>query len=187
MGDMTALSLVRSWLRLETDQTGDNDLIDTFIDGVEKKFKTISGRALVSASFTEVVNGKNTASVGLINTPITAVASVTVGGVTIPSASTATDFGYQFSETRVYILNANRGFTTGNRNISIVYTGGYSGAAMPNDLREAALVQVIYEYKKRDRIGESDQNLGDGQTIKLSTDELLPQVKETVMRYRKIT
>jgi hypothetical protein len=80
--------------------------------------------------------------------------------------------------------------------IQIVYRGGYCAAgvtpgegefALPDDLREAAIEQCSFIFKRRDDIGLSSNSFQGGGINVFSSMDLLPMVKETLDSYRRLS
>jgi len=78
--------------------------------------------------------------------------------------------------------------------IQIVYRGGYCSAgvtpgtgetALPADLREAAILQAAFLFKRKDDIGLSAVSFDGGSISKFSALDLLPLVKDILSNYIK--
>lgn len=78
--------------------------------------------------------------------------------------------------------------------IQVVYRGGYCAAgvtpadgefALPNDLREAAIEQCCFIWKRRDDIGLQSVGFDGGDISKFGPMKLLPIVEQTLKDYRK--
>jgi len=73
------------------------------------------------------------------------------------------------------------------KQVSIRYTGGYSGTgnslAVPNDLKMACTLQSAYLFKRRKDIGINQMSTPDGSIGTFLTGEFLPQVQKIVDRY----
>jgi len=78
--------------------------------------------------------------------------------------------------------------------IQAVYRGGYCSAGqtqgegeyyLPGDLREAAIEQASFIFKRRDDIGLSGVGFQGGSISKFSAMDLLPMVKEVLTNYRR--
>jgi hypothetical protein len=180
--NFTSAALVKG--RLGISVATDDTQIELLIDGIVAKFKEFTGRGLYTAAYTEVLDGRNTSEITVKNPPITAITSVTVGGEAYSVAATSTAAGYQFSDQQVYLLNVVRGFRRGKRNVTIVYTGGYT--TIPQDLKEAALQQACFEYKRRRHEGENSMNLGNGEQLVYEPADFLPAVKTVLMRHMRM-
>jgi hypothetical protein len=80
--------------------------------------------------------------------------------------------------------------------VQIVYRGGYCAAgvtpstgehALPADLREAAIEQVSFIFKRRDDIGLSSNSFQGGSINVFSSMDLLPMVKQILDSYRRLS
>lgn len=78
--------------------------------------------------------------------------------------------------------------------IEVIYRGGYCAAghapgdgetAMPADLREAAIEQATFVFKRRDDIGLAGVGFEGGSMSKFSAMDLLPMVKRVLDNYRR--
>jgi len=78
--------------------------------------------------------------------------------------------------------------------IKVVYRGGFCPAgetpaagefAMPADLREAAIMQSSFIYKRKNDLGLSSVSFQGGSVSKFADIELLPLVKSTLNKYRR--
>lgn len=76
--------------------------------------------------------------------------------------------------------------------IQVIYKGGYCAAgvtagagetALPDELREAAIEQATFFFKRRDDLGLSSVSCQGGAIQKFSAMDLLPIVKNTLDRY----
>ncbi len=69
--------------------------------------------------------------------------------------------------------------------IKVVYTGGYEEdedgvLAVPDDLKHACLMQVAFEFKRREDIGLSGVSMPGGSVSTYQPADLLPEVKNTI-------
>jgi hypothetical protein len=80
--------------------------------------------------------------------------------------------------------------------IQVIYRGGYAAAgvtpgtgqtALPDDLREAAIEQCSFIFKRRDDIGLSSNSFQGGSINVFASMDLLPLVKQTLDCYRRLT
>ena len=81
---------------------------------------------------------------------------------------------------------------TDPKEIVIVWTGGYAASAdnecldVPYDMKEAALRQSAYNFRRRKDIGISSISMPDGSISKNPIDAfLLPEVKDLLRNYRR--
>lgn len=116
----------------ELGQTAPADL-DKIITGVSAAMQSYASRNFVSQAYAVTLDGAGSDRVSLPNTPITAVASVSIDGVSVPPAPTVTSSGFVFSDTQV-LLRGYR-FCRGVQNAAIAYTAGF--ATIPADIVRA--------------------------------------------------
>ncbi|RKY12658.1 MAG: hypothetical protein DRP65_00435 [Planctomycetota bacterium] len=78
--------------------------------------------------------------------------------------------------------------------IQVIYRGGYCAAglspgpgetAMPADLREAAIEQATFIFKRKDDIGLAGVGFEGGSISKFSAIKLLPMVEQILKKYRR--
>jgi len=78
--------------------------------------------------------------------------------------------------------------------IQVIYRGGYCSAgqtpgageyAMPDDLREAAIEQGTFLFKRKDDIGLAGVSAEGGSISKFTAIKLLPLVEQVLKKYRK--
>lgn len=75
----------------------------------------------------------------------------------------------------------------GNRTVRVVYTGGLATATadVPDDLRMAAIKQVISAYKRRDDIGLQSKS-ADSQSVTIFDTDLIIKPVKTVLDYYRV-
>lgn len=78
-------------------------------------------------------------------------------------------------------------FRKGNRNIRVVYDGGYAEDLIPKALRNKLLKQVSYEFRRRSDPGLSAVAYPDGTVQKFAIGEWLPDVEAELNRRRRIS
>jgi hypothetical protein len=80
--------------------------------------------------------------------------------------------------------------------VQLVYRGGYCAAGvtpstgefeLPADLREAAIEQVSFLFKRRDDIGVSSNSFQGGSINVFASMDLLPMVKQVLESYRRLS
>jgi len=78
--------------------------------------------------------------------------------------------------------------------IQVIYRGGYCAAgqtpgtgeaAMPADLREAAILQTTFVFKRKDDIGLTGVSFDGGSISKSAPIKLLPMVEQILKKYRR--
>src|SRR6267378_7819244 len=138
-GDFTNLADVKAWL-----QTGQNPfpatddaLIQRLITAATQFIQSWLNRQIAVADWLEVRDGTGGQLLVLANSPVTAVLSLSIDGLTIPPAPADGGFaaGYTFTPTELAL----RGyvFTRRSQNVIVTYTAGYP--TTPPDLAQAAI------------------------------------------------
>jgi hypothetical protein len=100
-----------------------SDTLQLLITAVSQQIQSWTARKFISQSYSTVLSGRGGCRLYLRNTPISAVASLSVNGLAISAAASWGQFGYIFDETTVSL--AGYEFCRGVGNISISYTAGY--------------------------------------------------------------
>src|SRR5439155_5656588 len=118
----------------------------------------------------------------LANSPVSAILSLSIDGLSIPPAPSDGGFaaGYSFTPTELAL----RGyvFTRRPQNVIVTYTAGY--ATTPPDIAQAAIELVSQRYRERSRIGEVSKALGGGETVSFSQKDMSEDVKTALLPYR---
>ncbi len=170
----TTLDAVKSWLNMNVADF--DDTLTRLIGAVTVAMQTYMNRDILSASYTDNIDGVGGSFVILGNYPITAVSSVTVGVQAITA--------YTFSGAGVY-LDPGWSFTRGRNNVHIAYTAGF--ASVPADLEQACIETVAMRWRERDRIGFVSKSLGTvGETISFDLKDFNSQTKTLMNNYRKV-
>jgi len=188
--------------RLGLSDTDHDSVINQIITGVEGVFNSHCSRKLLlnSAAVTEYYTGQGP-YLQVNRYPITAITSIKIG------------YDYDFDSATALTLNTDyrlinggaKGIIYRSNNIDwpdtpdcvqLIYTGGYCSAgqtagdgefAMPADLREAAIEQACFIFKRRDDIGLSGVGFQGGSISKFSAMNLLPMVEDILKDYRKLS
>ena len=137
--DLTTLTNALTWLGCPSDDA--YGTLQRIITAVSTAIQNMLGRQIMSASYTEVFDGRGRSRIMMSNYPITAVASVTIGElatISVPARTSAVP-GYTFSDKFVYV-DCPYLFDPGKRNVSIAYTAGY--ATIPFDLEQGCLIWI---------------------------------------------
>jgi hypothetical protein len=179
VADLTTIANVKSWLGVSS--AADDTLLTRLVSGVSAWIQEWLGRTIASSSYTEKLNGNGKAVLAFLNYPVTAVASVTVDGVSIPARTSVAGSGYSFDSEFLYLDGY--AFNSGRQNVVIQYTAGY--ASTPADLEQAAIELIALRYKDRDRIGVSSKSIGPEHTTFFLKD--FPDDVESVLwSYRRV-
>ncbi len=181
-GDLTTLLALEQYLALPGGGS-DETLLAQLITAASGFIATYCGRSFQVQSYSETRDGKGTRVMPLLNTPVTAVASVTVDAVTIPpGVAVGTPAGFYFDARRV-MLNGFR-FCRGFGNVVIAYTAGF--AATPPELQLACHELAALRFKERKHFDQRSEAGVAGQSTTFFVGDLKPSTKAVLDRYKRV-
>jgi len=186
-GDLTTLENAKLWLNIDSSNANSDVLLSRLITAASKLLIVwLDRNSLLSASYSDVLDGNGHDGLHLKNWPITAVSSVTVNGIVVSLSTDGRTNGYVFDDKFLYILPAtNVGhFQKGIRNVLVSYTAGY--AEVPFDVEQACIELVALRYRERDRIGKKSESLNGQQTVSYSTRDLGDDIRKMLKNYRGV-
>ena len=164
-------------------QTVDDNLLADLITAASNFIQNAYlGRSIAVQSYSETLNGVGCKSkIGVKNTPITTVASVTIDGKAVPASPGWGRQGFTWSDREIGLV----GYSTfrGFQNIVLAYTAGY--ATIPPALVQVCIDLVALRYKERDRIGMSSKTL-DKQVIAYNTKDLTEPIRMVLDKYKRV-
>ena len=183
--------------RLGDTDTENDGTINRIILGIESLFESFTQRKLLvnAADVTEYFTGCGR-RLQLNRFPVVSITSVV--------ESWDYDFGnadaltvntdYRIVGENGILYRVVTGWLAIEESVRVIYRGGYCAAGqtpgegefqMPADLREAAIEQVSFLFKRKDDLGLAGVSFEGGSISKFSAIKLLPLVQETLSRYRK--
>ncbi len=183
--------------RLGLSTTDHDSMLCRLILNLEDIFNSYCSRTLIlnSVDVTEYYTG-GSAHLKLKRYPVVSITSIKVAvdyDFTSATALTA-DSDYRLIDGGkkgiLYRLYSN--WYEFDDSIQVIYKGGYCSAgqtpgsgefALPNDLREAAIEQVSFLFKRRDDIGLASVGFEGGSINKFSPMDLLPMVQKVLDDY----
>jgi uncharacterized phiE125 gp8 family phage protein len=168
--DLTTLANAKSWLSIPVGTTTDDALIQRLITAISVAIAGYCSQGLVSQAYTETRNGTGGSQLMLRQGPITAVASVTIDGISIPARTAPGQAGFYFDTDFLYVDGYSftrpgtspalylRSSGAGAQNVVIAYTAGYT--PIPGDLEQACIELLAVRFKSRERIGMKSKMMG---------------------------
>jgi hypothetical protein len=180
MSDLTTLANVKAWIPNYAGTT-DDVLLTRLISAVSEYIQTWLNRSLASQSYTEFRDGHGGTRLMFADYPVTAVASVSVDGATIPAAQSVTGTGYRFNATSLMLSGYL--FSRGMGNVAIAYTAGFTST--PNEIEQACIELVAMRYKERERIGIVSKGMA-GESITFSQKDFSDSVLTILKNYKKV-
>jgi hypothetical protein len=185
-GDLCALVDVTAWL-----QTGQNPfpsvddaLLTRLITAASQFIQTWLQRQIAVSDWIEIRDGNGGQRLAFANFPVSAVLSLSIDGLDIPTAPSDGGFGagYVFSPTELAL----RGYVFSRRaqNVVVTYTAGY--ASVPPDIAQACIELVAQRYRERTRIGEVSKALMSGETVTFSQKDMSDDAKTLLTQYQAV-
>jgi hypothetical protein len=138
-----------------------------------------NGQPVLSATVTEIRDGKGGTKIVLKNRPVTNVSQLTIGGIVIPASPDGIQRGYIMTTNGIELVGCS--FVRGVGNVYITYTGGF--AAIPDDVQQAVIELASQKYRRRAHIDQSAQSIGP-QHITFSSEEVPREVRLTANNYK---
>ncbi len=186
--------------RLGTDDDTDYDImINRILVGIESVFNAAVHRTLIvnAADVTEYYTGTCN-RLGLNRYPVVSITSIKEAidydFDSADSLTVNTDYRIVNSGENGIIYRAYASWKEREDAIQVIYRGGYCPAgqvpgsgefAMPADLREAAIEQASFIFKRRDDIGLASTGFDGGSINKFSAMKLLPMVETILKKYKR--
>jgi hypothetical protein len=185
--------------RLGTTKTDYDEAINRIILGLEGIFNNETRRKLIvtAADVTEYYRG-GSPMLQFKRYPIVSVTSIKESLTYAFASETAltenTDFRIINGGENGIIHRMYTDWAWLSDSVQAIYRGGYCAAgqtpgtgehAMPDDLREAAIEQGSFIFKRRDDIGLSGTGFEGGSINKFSAIKLLPMVEAVLKTYRR--
>lgn len=186
MAAYASLADLKEWLSIPAGTTTNDDLLTRLLDAATEFMDSYMNRGhLESASYTEDRDGNCNHRMMTRRWPITAVASVTINGQTVPQSTQWNAPGWVVDSTKDNILLRNRVFEKGVQNVRIEYTAGY--ATIPQDLQQACIELAGMKFKTRDTTAAGFVSKGlAGETISFSQKDMTSATKAVLTEYMAV-
>lgn len=181
MPNLTSLAAVREYIGMLPTVTGDDALLSNLIARISAMAERYCNRSFLSAARTEVRYGSGSTAMVMLYTPITAVASLSIAGVAIPAAASATTPGYRIDGNALRLVGYK---FTRDAVVEISYTAGY--ATVPLDVEQAVIETVMLSYRRKDHIDVTSKSLA-GETISYIISQFSASSKAALGNYRRVT
>ncbi len=172
-GDFCTLGDVKAYLNLK--QPDSDPLLSQLIASSSAWMKSWMNRDIVAKSYSRTFDSHGGRSIFLPQYPVTAVASVTVDGVVLPTSQ------WILTGTGVSLLAGN--FPRGAGRVAIAWTAGYT--VIPDDLAHACVELVAWRFREIPNLRASTKNVG-GETITFQTSAMPPQVESLLSNWKNV-
>lgn len=186
--------------RLGITKTEHDDVLNAIITGFTARADTFCGRSLFApaADITEYYTGQSK-YLQLKQYPVISITSIIESwdyGFNEDALTSDTDYRLINSGKKGILSRLYTRWLAMDDSIQVIYLAGFIAAgetpqagetALPGDLREAAIQQCTFIFKRRDDIGLSGVSFDGGGFQKFSAMKLLPDVADVLTAYRRIT
>jgi hypothetical protein len=161
-----------------------SDLLTDLINRKTDQFEKYCGITSFKAStLTEYYDGNGSIYLYPKHTPINSVTSIHDDYDWIWGAGSIIDaVDYRIIGGKYIVCKA--GFSEGNQNIKIVYSGGYT--SIPGDLVQSCIEEVAVSYNKRHMIGVLQQSMNMTGSVSYQEAGLMQSTKEVLNRYKTV-
>ena len=158
---LTDVAAVKRFCNLSETNAKYDLLIEDKINAVSAKIEGHAHRKFVTRTFTEYADGDGESSVQLKNFPNVVVSALYDDSSRLFTSATlipATDYVVNEDTGRVTLLEDT--FYIGVANIKIIYTAGYTQAAMDADVKDLATEWAAQAFEQRTSIGAESHSEG---------------------------
>jgi hypothetical protein len=176
---LASLSNVKAFL--EKTDTAHDDLLTLIITGISARIELYLNRNLEKIARTQYFDAGRR-HYFLPAYPIDLTASLIV---TLDEAVQTKDDDYYVWENDGLIEFYAAPDYVEPRQISIVWTGGYTAATMPSEIQYATMLQSAFIFRRRKDIGVSSISMPDGSLSVNNPTDLLPDVKSLLKSLRR--
>jgi hypothetical protein len=178
-GDLITLADLKAYLGGDL-QSNDDVVLTRLITAASAFFVTACACPILSATYTELYDGKGGARLYLRQFPVTAVTSMAIHGRPIPEAAPGLH-GWTLNGN--VLLLAGFTFIPGLANIAVTYNAGY--ATPPADVAEAVMELAGLRYRGKDRLGKTSEGIGGLATTAYAQKDVSPFVASVIARYQR--
>lgn len=179
--DLCTVADVRAYIGGDI-PTASDDLIQALITAASQYAMSFCARNFKSASYSEVYDGTGTTRLLLKQTPVTAVASVSVDGLSYSATTSSLASGFQFDDLGLFATGCSV-FPYRQRCVSVAYTAGYT--TVPFDLSQAVVEMVADKYKRRANIGIQARAIAN-ETITYTSGEVPKSARVVLLNYMRV-
>lgn len=178
---LCSLDDVKNYLNIKGSDSVMDNLLEGLIVRVTESFEKYCGiKQFKSQTYTEYYDGNGERELFVNNVPLTSISEINEDTDWVFGSDTTIGSDEYAIMDECRITMKSEYFTQGIRNFKITYTAGYS--TIPNDLKQAAIMEVVRIYKLKDNIDVSQKAGPDGSVTKLQQG-FLPDTVNILKRY----
>jgi hypothetical protein len=178
--DLVSIADVKAYLGGDL-QSNDDLVLARLVTAASAFFTTACASAILQQTYSEVYDGKGGTRLYLRQTPVTSVATLSIGPLAIQPSPAPYQAGWSLNGNVIILYGYC--FWRGFANVAVTYTAGY--ATPPTDVAEAVMELVGLRYRGRDRLGKVSEGLGGMATTAYSQKDVSPFIASVIARYAK--
>lgn len=187
--DLTTITEVKAWIGggLGTNSVNDAQL-SALISACSADFIRATKRPdLLTSTYAEVRQGDGASRIALFHWPISAVATLTIGGAAVTVSADKVAPGFYFDldidPERAYNLYLIGQCFTDAAVVKIGYTAGY--ATVPFDIKQAVNDWVAYRFKQNPNLGQTQSRSVEGESIQQTQEDAPKTALACIERYAR--
>ena len=169
------------WKYVAPALANDDALLAQLITAASTQIEAICDRAFATDSYTLDASGNGRRRLMLPESPVTAIASVSVGGVAIQARASVTSTGWVQDGDSIVLDGYT--FDRGTLNVSVAYTAGYD--TIPVDLDFACVETCASWYRRKARVDEKSKSI-QGEVISFSMADFPATAMRVINSYRRV-
>jgi len=178
--DLVLIADVKAYLGGDL-QSNDDTVLARLITAASAFFTTSCASAILQQTYSELYDGKGGTRLYLRQTPVTSVASLSIGPLAIQPSVAPGQVGWVLNGNVIVLYG--HWFWRGLANVAVTYTAGY--ATPPTDVAEAVMELVGLRYRGRDRLGKVSEGMGGLATTSYTQKDVSPFIASVIARYAK--
>ncbi len=199
--DLTTIENLKGWLPINSTTNTDDGNIARLITAVSADFMRATKRPdLLLASYAEARQGDGSSRMIVYHWPLVSIASLSVGGATIPPSDDKIANGYYIDQDidpeRVWEIYLNGYVFSDRAPVKISYSAGYvqpgsigalpaGQVTLPGDIEQAVIDWCSYRYKMRPNIGVNARRSTEGESNESELLDAPPNVLQVIERYKR--
>ena len=188
MPDLATLNAVKTLAGIKPEVKNADLVLQSLITSTSADFMRETQRVdLLSASYTEARVGDGSTRLVLRHWPITAVTSLNLAGIAVPSFAETGSTGWLLDGStdpeRDFVLYVTGMVFQDAAPVTVTYTAGY--ASVPADIEQAVAEWVVFRNNKRNSAGQTEQRSVEGERSTADLNAMPANTQRVVEKYTR--
>lgn len=187
---LVSLSDMKNYLNIPALETGQDALVESFINSISSICENYCNRKFIEQTFTERLSGSGDRELMLNNWPINSITSIYVDNKRVFGVDTLIDpSNYEFFNNEkgdgFLVQRFDEPFQVGRKNIKIIYKAGYTNiSSLPSDISLAAKIAVAFYYEQQQQKNWTFSNKQKGEET-ITLVQGIPESSKLILDYYK--